>query len=399
MTHFEPPPFSLYLHVPFCRARCTYCSFNTYTGLGQLIPAYVDALVAELNWVGAAGQRPSVHTIYFGGGTPSILSEAQIGRIIEAARAAFDVQPEAEITLEANPTTHDPTYYTGLRKAGVNRISFGAQSAQEAELRLFHRTHDWPDVIASVSAARKGGFDNLSLDLIYGIPGQSPDGWRQTLEHTLHLNPDHLSMYSLGIEAGTAMAVWIRRGLLDEPDSDLAADMYEQASEILAEYGYEQYEISNWARPGYACRHNLQYWRNQPYLGLGPGAHGYAGRTRYAVVKSPWEYVRRLTDLGAGGLPDCEATFPLSPAVDLDSAETLDPAQERAETMFLGLRLIQEGVSRQAFQDRFGKPLEFFYRTELDQLAARGLLEARSDRVRLTGPARLISNIVFEYFV
>ena len=242
-----------------------------------------------------------------------------------------------------------------------------------------------------------GGFDNLSLDLIYGVPGQTLEGWRQSLEHTLRLRPNHLSIYSLGVEAGTAMAVWIKRGLLDEPDSDLAADMYEEASVVLAERGFVQYEISNWALPGDECRHNLQYWRNQPYLGLGPGAHGYAGNTRYAVIKSPWEYVRRFT--GAGTQPGPQGEFPLTPAVDPESIERLDQEQERAETMFLGLRLIQEGVPRQGFRERFGRPLEFFYEAELKQLAARGLLELIADRVRLTHSARLISNLVFERFV
>ncbi|MBN1965417.1 MAG: radical SAM family heme chaperone HemW [Anaerolineae bacterium] len=391
----DPSPLALYIHIPFCPTRCSYCAFNTYTGLDDLVPAYVEALCGELTWAGQAGGHPAIHTIYFGGGTPGVLSPLQLDRVLSAARAAFVPVEPLEVTLETNPAAVTLAYCLGVHEAGVNRLSLGAQSAIPAELRLFRRRHEWQDVIDAVAAGRRAGFDNISLDLIYGAPGQTLASWRRTLAATLALEPDHLSLYSLSVEPGTALEIWVRRGQVTAPDPDRAADMYEAASEVLAGHGFEQYEISNWARPGYACRHNLQYWRNLPYLGIGAGAYGYAGHVRYMAVESPQRYIRLLAE----AVDPVQLVFPLSAAASQEHIEYVDAAQARTETVMLGLRLLQEGVSRAGFVARHGAPLEAYYGAALAKFSAVGLIELSDDRVRLTARARLVSNRVIEDFV
>ncbi|MFM8319621.1 MAG: radical SAM family heme chaperone HemW, partial [Chloroflexota bacterium] len=333
---------SVYLHIPFCIHRCGYCDFNTYAGQEALIPRYVEALCSEIHAAArgfarhaAAGAPPgaqppagrlAVGTIFFGGGTPSLLSAAQMAAILDALRAACEIHPTTEITLEANPGTLSPEHLAGLRQAGFNRISLGVQSANPVELRLLERTHDFPDVIRSVAWARQAGFDNLNLDLIFGLPEQALSSWQRTLERALALQPEHFSLYALTLEHGTPFGRLARRGLLAPPDPDAAAEMYEWAAETLARHGYVQYEISNWAlhrhaprldgpgdrqtdpaaaglsptaNPAYACRHNLQYWRSLPWLGLGAGAHGFANRRRTVNTLVPQAYIERLSGAAA----------------------------------------------------------------------------------------------------
>jgi len=393
---------ALYVHIPFCARRCTYCAFNTYTGLDRLIPAYVEALCHEIHWVArATGKRLTLHTVYLGGGTPSVLSVEQIEKILQTVRAAFAVRDSAEITLEANPVRLEPGYLAGLRRLGVSRLSLGAQSAQASDLKLFNRGHAWSDVVVAVQSARAAGFDNLNLDLIYGVPGQSLASWQDSLIKTVALRPDHISLYSLGIETGTPLHRWVEAGRVPEPDSDLAADMYDYASEYLAGQGFEQYEISNWARPGFACQHNLQYWRRLPYLGVGAGGSGFVDPVRYGTVDHPAEYVRLLSDPQVDSLSPEERSqrFPLSPVADPEKIEVLDSRQARAEMMILGLRLVGEGVSRAAFAQRYGQTVEECYGRELERLEARGLLRRLDDRIVLTSQARLIANLALREFV
>jgi oxygen-independent coproporphyrinogen-3 oxidase len=390
-------PLALYVHIPFCRTRCSYCTFNTYAGLDRLIPDYVEAVIRECEWLGTAGQHPEIHTVFLGGGTPSILSPDQVATLLEGIRRAFVLELPVEITLEANPAHFSAAYYAELRECGVNRISFGAQSAHEPELRLFNRTHDWEGAVAAVDAARQGGIDDVSLDLIYGAPGQTLDNWQISLEKVLALCPEHVSLYSLSLEPGAAMYRWVQSGLIEELDSDLAADMYEMASDRLANAGFVQYEISNWALPGYECRHNLQYWRNQPYLGVGAGAYGSALGWRYATLRSPAKYIRAMEAIGqVADLPGC---FPLSPAVDPEEVESVDEPQARSETMFLGLRLLQEGVARAEFERRFGQPVEAYYGSTIEKLTEQGLITVDAECIRLTPRSRLIANRVFIEFV
>src|SRR5512142_1518812 len=313
---------SLYLHIPFCKHRCAYCDFNTYAGQEDAIPAYVEALRREIEYVGAAAPGDvAVHTVFFGGGTPSLLSAAQFSVLLDAIRACFRLDEGAEVTIEANPGTVTKAGLSELRQAGINRISFGAQSANGEELRMLERAHSFLEVMEAVTSARSAGFDNLSLDLIYGLPAQQLATWQTTVRRVLDLRPEHLSAYALTLEHGTPFGRWSSRGLMSAPDPDAAADMYEWASDAFAAVGYEQYEISNWARnvqpmrgslePALACRHNLQYWRALPYLGLGAGAHGYANGYRYSNVLRIKTYIERLTNFDTRL---SKFDFPLSPA-------------------------------------------------------------------------------------
>ena len=385
-------PLSLYLHIPFCRHRCAYCDFNTYTGLDDLRETYARALAAEIRQVAAVAgeERPSVHTIFFGGGTPSLMPPAALAQIVHSVRDHFDLLPGAEISLEANPGTVDDVYLEALCALGVNRLSFGMQSANRAELALLEREHDFQAVADAVAMARAAGFDNVSLDLIYGLPDQSLAAWEDSLRAALDLAPDHLSLYCLSIEQGTPMHRWLQQGQIAAPDPDLAADQYEAACALLDGGGWEHYEISNWARPGRACRHNLTYWRNGQYLGLGAGAHGHAAGYRYAVVKQPRVYVRRLRE----GRP---RHFPLSAAV----AETrrLDDQEAMADTIITQLRLLHEGVDHAAFRRRFGRGVRDVYGATVDQLLRWELLQEREGRLLLTRRGWFLSNQVFYRFM
>ncbi|MBN1669201.1 MAG: radical SAM family heme chaperone HemW [Anaerolineales bacterium] len=401
-------PFSLYLHIPFCRHRCAYCDFNTYAGLSALIPDYLHALTQEVTWLAArAGARLPLHSVYLGGGTPSLVPAELLAQVMVAIQAGFEVLPQAEITLEANPGTVSRPYLQALRTVGFNRLSLGMQSANPGELAFLERIHDYPAVIQAVTAARAAGFDNLSLDLIFGLPGQSLASWRHSLELALGLHPEHFSLYALTLEHGTPMQCWAERGLMREPDPDAAAEMYELASDMLAAAGYCQYEISNWARcapvtlpetanPALAARHNLQYWLNQPYLGLGAGAHGYAAGLRTRNVLAPRAYIRRML----GNEKRADQIFPRSPATV--QVEVVGREQEIAETMMMGLRLTRQGISARAFQARFGSSLEEFFESQISALRKRGLLEwvgEKDAHLRLTQAGRLLGNQVFSAFV
>lgn len=393
-------PISLYLHIPFCRHRCGYCDFNTYAGQDDLIPAYTNALIREVQLVArAAGQPLPAHTIFFGGGTPSLLPLAGMQSILAALSENFALAPDAEITLEANPGTVSLDYLRGLRSAGFNRISLGVQSASPHDLLVLERQHDFADVIHAVKWARQAGFDNINLDWIFGLPEQTLQGWAHNLELATQLAPEHLSLYALSIEHGTPFKEMDNRGLLALPGSDLAADMYELAAERLGTAGYVQYEISNWAKPGAngeprACRHNLQYWRNLPYAGLGAGAHGFLGGVRTANVLSPAAYIKRMRD--ASDSPKA-AKLPITPATV--SAEPVDTQREMGETMMMGLRLVSEGVSLSGFAARFGASLDQVYGRAISNLQQRGLLETAAGALRLTQQGRLLGNQVFMEFV
>lgn len=382
---------SIYIHVPFCTTKCTYCAFNTYTNLDALIQPFTDAVCTELESVALSQPDTPVHTIFFGGGTPSLLTPAQFDQILTTVHRCYRVQPDAEISLEANPNDITRDYLKALRAVGLNRLSIGMQSAIESELQLFARRHDNDAVVHAVSAARAAGFDNLNLDLIYGIPHQTLANWEQSLSQAIALQPEHVSLYALGLEEGTPMHAWVDRGRLPEPDDDLAADMYELASAQLAEAGYTQYEISNWSKPGYECRHNLQYWVNEPYIGVGPGAHGFAGGVRYSTLLSPQRYVKALQ----GG--PVAAAFPRTAATD--QSVVLEQADEIAETLIMSLRLTQHGVPRARFRERFGIDLLDLHGPIIDRFCRQGLLEVDDQRVRITEHGRLLSNVVFRELV
>ncbi len=396
-------PTSLYIHIPFCRHRCGYCDFNTYANQQNLIEPYVNALCAEIAFPGLpSAEKMHVHSLYFGGGTPSLLSPSQVEKILKTIDQVFLFISPVEITLEANPGTLTSSYLRDLASLGINRLSLGVQSTNSAELRLLERQHTYDDVLQSIAWARQVGFKNLNLDLIFGLPEQKMVSWQRTVRLVTDLAPEHLSLYALTIEQGTPFGIWLERGLLSKPDLDQSADMYEWAMEWLPAKGWHQYEISNWAREDargihYACQHNLQYWRNLPYLGFGAGAHGYAAQVRTQNVVLPADFIRRFQDQpGAEGFG-----FPRTPATL--SITVVDRDAEIAETMMMGLRLVNEGVSNQAFMERFGQSLEEVFDDPITRLSTQGLLEWHQrgeDRcLRLTPRGRLLGNRVFVEFI
>lgn len=400
------PDTSIYLHIPFCTHRCAYCDFNTYAGQEAVIPAYVEALIKEIDYVGRVAAEPRIetNTIFFGGGTPSLLSGPQFDSIMSALSSAFGLFPNAEVTIEANPGTILSDKLEAIRNAGINRISFGVQSSITEELRMLERSHDFFTVIDAVSLARQAGFNNLNLDLIYALPGQTLQSWQTTVKRVLDLQPEHISAYALTLEHGTPFGKWADRGLLQLPDPDLAADMYEWTMDYLEENGYEQYEISNWARSDseLMCKHNLQYWRSLPYLGLGAGAHGYAGGYRYSNVLRIKTYIDRLAKYDSR-LTDYE--FPLSPATVNHHKQTRE--DDISEYMINNLRLAKAGVADSDFRSRFGAGLLDVYPREIEELTSAGLLERvktsevfeTSEIYRLTRRGRLLGNQVFLRFV
>ena len=342
----------------------------------------------------SAPAKIPVHTFFLGGGTPSMLSASQYEAILKTIDEVYELQTDFEATLEANPGTVSGPYLQSLSELRFNRISFGMQSADPGELALLGRIHDFNDVIQAVKWARQAGFEQINLDLIFGLPFQSLETWQASIEAALRLDPDHLSLYALTVEHGTPLFRWVGRGLMPSPDGDLAADMYEWASDRLDKAGFVQYEISNWARNDHfgnllACQHNLQYWRNQPYLGFGAGAHGYAAGYRLADVLHIKTYLDRMAQPG-------QPSFPFSLATG--HFNRVDQRTEMEETMMVGLRLTQEGVSRRSFEQRFGVPVEKVFNKEIDQMARAGLLEA-GEILRLTQHGRLLGNQVFMQFV
>ncbi len=387
----QSTPLSLYLHIPFCQTKCTYCAFNTYTNLDAFIDPLVEALIREIEIVSAGKPAAKIATIYFGGGTPSLLKSEQIECILTSIHHRFSVLPDAEITLEANPNDLHYAYLVELHELGINRLSIGMQSANMNELMLFARRHDNDMVVRAVTAARQAGFNNVNLDLIYGFPHQTLESWESSLWQMLGLQPEHTSLYALGLEEGTPMADWVARGRLPSPDDDLTADMYEFASNILATAGYVQYEISNWSKPGFTSRHNLQYWRNLPYIGLGPGAHGFAEGIRYSTVLLPQRYIQAMETANQ------PYGFPYTPATD--NAVVVDRAGEIAETLIMGLRLTQEGIRRSTFSERFGVDLLEIHGPAIEKFVGYALLHVDSDVVRLTERGRLLCNVIFRELI
>lgn len=382
-------PLALYVHIPFCKSKCPYCDFNTYEGIDALIPPYVDALSREIEiWGGRLG-RPSVRTVFLGGGTPSYLPAEAVGGLLDTVRRSFDLDPAAEITLEANPDDCAESRLRSHREFGVNRISIGVQSLDDRLLAMLGRRHDAAQAVDACHAVRAAGFENVSVDLMYGLPGQTIEDWRRTLDALSEMGPPHASLYCLAIERGTPMKRWVDSGALPEPDPDLAAGMYELAEDTMARRGYRHYEISNWALPGFESRHNLVYWRNEPYLGVGPGAHSYLDGVRFWNLRSPREYVRRLEQAVSHDSPGQAGAGP-----SVEGSERIGRVLESAETLMLGLRL-DEGVSSDDFAARFGEPPSSIYAGVVSELSDLGLLEESCESLRLTRRGRILSNEVF----
>ena len=390
--YMSSAPFSLYVHIPFCTAKCTYCDFNSYAGQDSLMAPYAEAAALEAAlWAPHMIGRP-VETVFFGGGTPSLLPLDGMRTIVMALRSHFDILPDAEVSLEANPGTVDLVHLEGLHSLGFNRISFGVQSFHEDELRRLERIHDAQEVEDAYRWAREAGFGNVNLDLIYGLQGQTMAGWQTNLETALALGPDHLSLYALTLEEGTPLTRDVERGRSSGPDLDLQADMFEWSRERMTQAGYAHYEVSNWARPGRECRHNLVYWHNGDWLGLGAGAHSHLGYERFADAASPRRYVELVQATSSAGAPE---------ATSMQQVTYRDPGnreREMAETVFLALRL-REGLDLAGFELRYGVSLRETFGPALDETLSLGLTELVDGRLRLRDEAVMLGDEAFLRFL
>ncbi len=384
----------VYIHLPYCVSKCPYCDFNSYAAPQFPEAPYVEAVCAEARR--AASEHPwpgaRVASVFFGGGTPSLFSAPAVARMLGTVASLWTWKSDAEVTLEANPGTASLVHLRELRAAGINRVSFGVQSFHARHLQRLGRIHDGAESRRAVAQARAAGFDNVSIDLIFALPDQTSAEWRADLRAACALQPDHVSAYGLTYEEGTPFYRWRSEGHLRPQSEDSEAELFLITREHLAAAGYAPYEISNYARPGRECRHNLHYWRSGPYLGLGAGAHSYSGTAadrstgdrwgrRWSNVAPPDEYMRAVTATGHA----------------LATSERLDEQQARGEFAFLALRCTA-GVSSQAFRARFGNAVEVCF-PHVTSLAAQGLLERVGDWWRLTPRGVLLADSVFATFL
>ena len=363
----------IYIHIPFCRSKCDYCDFYSLAGQEGRMDDYQKALLAHMKETAPQTRGWQIDTVYFGGGTPSFYGEKRLRELLRLIGKRFDLAKDAEITVECNPDSVDLKMLQALRRAGVNRLSLGVQSACDRELQSLHRPHDFQQAVQAVALARKAKFQNLSLDLIYGLPGQELAGWQDTVEQILSLKPEHLSCYGLKVEEGTPLDYRVSRGE-KLPDDDAQADMYLWTVERLEKEGYRQYEVSNFARPGHQSRHNLRYWMGRPYIGFGPGAHSDFGGRRYSFVRDLEGYISGVLEGGAV----------------IDSSDLI-PARERgSEYLMLRLRTtrgIEEWEYRREFFLDFD-PIE----QKLEDYERHGWAERHERRWNLTPKGFLISN-------
>ncbi len=394
MTAFSPKfpndtePAGVYIHIPFCARRCRYCGFISYPYERRQEEGYVQSLAKEISLRAQSRElqqtlkRIRVDSIYFGGGTPSLFSSQGIGSLIEACQAAFPVIDCPEITVEINPASGTSEQFGNMRLAGVNRVSLGIQSLNDEELRLMGRLHRADDAVAAFHELRSCGFDNISVDLVAGFPGQTLDSVRASVRGVLDLRPEHLSVYLLEIKEGTSLHADVQAGRVRPLDDDLVAEMYEEIWALAGKRGYEHYEISNFALDGHRSRHNLKYWHDSLYVGLGVAAHGMTGRRRYANIDDPEAY---RAALNGGKLPEA-------------SSDQMSPETRFKDALIMGLRLVQ-GIDLDHIGRRYGVDAVRFVRDTTGDLEDAGLYAIQGSRISLTARGRLISNVVFSRWV
>ncbi len=377
-------PLSLYIHIPFCAKHCAYCDFNTYVERQEadIVERTVVAICTDISRSANEISKRSVATVFFGGGTPTLLGANQITRILETVRNCFDIESGAEISSEANPGSSDAEKFAAMRAAGFNRLSIGVQSFNNRLLQLLDRFHSTEEANAALNSARSAGFTNVNLDLMFGLPGQTLDLWQQSLDTAASKGVEHLSLYALTLEPGTRFERLYAGGKLELPDEDSELEMYERSIDQLTAAGYEHYEVSNFALPGHMCRHNLVYWHNEEYLGVGPGAVSYLKGRRFTRERLPARYCNAI-DTGS--------------SVEAES-ECVDAHTAMGETMMLGLRL-REGISADTVEARFGiDPIRHF-EVALERLIAQGLLTLEHRRLRLTHRGLLLANTALAEFL
>lgn len=375
---------TLYLHVPFCLSKCGYCSFNSYPSAGRDLQNYLEALLCE---AASMARHPWVQgrifsSLYVGGGTPTIYEDGELVSLVEHCLKLFKFTDTPEISVEANPNTLTAQKIRALKEVGVNRLSIGMQSFSDAILKGIGRTHSAVEGVQAVEMARAGGFKNLSLDLIYGLPGQDLQIWRETLSVAMDLRPDHFSFYELMVEEGTRIASDIDKGLLNLPDEEVVLSMQEEAEKTLEKHSYRRYEISNYAKPGHECRHNIHYWENGSYLGLGAGAVSSLSDVRFSNINNPDTYSDTVMNNG----------------LSYKNAECLSREAHFRETVIMGLRMMK-GISLKAIQDRFGISVVEYYGDVLDKLLGKNLVVIDNGSLQLTKQGLPVANQVLSELV
>lgn len=372
----------IYLHIPFCASRCHYCNFATGGYEPELAKRYVAALLQEIERVEVTDTMRNVDTIYFGGGTPTTLSIEQLESILKSCQLKFAIEANSEITTEANPGTIDAEYFQGLRGIGFNRISFGVQSFDDAELKMIDRVHDADEARDAVKQARQAGFANISIDLIAGLPEQRMETWQRNLTEAFALETEHISVYLLELYKDAPLLHRIERGELRAIDEDLTVAMYYALVDAAEQHGFRHYELSNWARPGYESQHNLKYWMGAPYWAFGVSAAGYDGESRWSNTRNIHEYLQRIEK---GESPIAERT-------------SLDEDDKQSEAIFLKLRL-HDGVDLRSHQTQFGVDVRTRYADDLQRLQEAGLIELNEKSLKISRAGKVLANEVFQAFV
>lgn len=376
----SPEHVSIYVHIPFCAKRCAYCDFNTYAWRGAIVRDTLEAIRLSIE----STEEPNivVPTIFFGGGTPSFPDPELVVRILDAVRARFRVLPDAEISVEVNPGTVDRARYLLLKQAGFNRLSMGVQAFDDGLLKALGRIHTAAEALRSYETARQAGFENVSIDLMFALPDQTLRQWQKTLRVAISLQPEHISCYALTVEPGTPFFKMYQQGRLNLPDEETDLRMYQYTIRALTRAGYEHYEISNFAKPGYRCRHNMVYWRNEEYLGFGPGAVSYRRGVRWKTISNPRRYVQAVR----------------SSASLVEEEERLDADASLGETLMLMLRL-RDGVDVRMVEERYGVNLIQRYARQVDKLRRLRLLEVTPDYWRITAKGLPVTNSICAEFL
>lgn len=373
----------LYVHVPFCPVKCSYCAFVSHVGSIKLLDPYVSALISEARTQSREQPGGPLETVYFGGGTPSMMEPRHLGRLLRGFDDLWRLAPDCEVTVEAHPATVDAGKLADFVRAGANRVSFGVESAQPEELRLLGRAHDADMVRGVVRTARRAGFGSMNLDLMYGIPAQTLKSWTETLRQVLQMSPDHLSLYPLQIEPKTVFGRRWRRHELQVPADERVVEMYHAACSELAAWGYVHYEAANWARPGHECAHNLAYWNNREYYAIGVGAHGYIGKHRVRNISQTKRYIERMS---IGESPRRESTF-------------ICERDRLSETLMLGLRLLQSGIDLESVRMEFGVDVLEDMTPDARRFLSEGFLEVRDGKLMVSEAAIPVANEIWQQFV
>lgn len=389
---------SIYIHIPFCKQRCVYCDFITYAGMEAYLPEYIRSICGEVELLGNTKQADEpITSIYFGGGTPSLLSSKQYEDILNKLKTWFSINDDAEITIEANPGTLGGQDLRSLRELGINRMSIGVQSLNNANLKKLSRIHDVIDVNSSLDSAYRAGFENINIDLLFALPWQSLQDWEEELKKAVSLDTHHISLYNLTLEPGTNLFDSVNSGIYPAIDDDLAADMYISAQNALAKAGFVQYEISNWSLGGvFESSHNMNYWRNLPYIGIGTGAHSYYNSQRIENIDTIPEYIKLIS----GSHNKINRIFH-SPANTINTEISI--TEQMQDSMMLGLRMTREGVREDWFFDRFGCEMREIFEVEIRELIQSGLCEwgeiNNAKCFRLSPSGILFGNRAFRMFV